>query len=99
MVNYRKLLIALSLLLLTRQCLLAQLPQTKPELVSVSSKQLALIEPVIDEAINQRKLPGAVVLVGRKGKIVWTKPYGSRVVDPVREPMTMDTIFDLASLT
>ena len=99
MVTLRNRFLAVCLLLLYFQSLDAQLPQTKPELVSVSSLRLALMDNVIQEAIIQSKLPGAVVLVGRKGKIVWTKPYGSRVVDPTREPMTVDTIFDLASLT
>ena len=36
---------------------------------------------------------------GRKGRIVWRKSYGARAVEPVREAMTADTIFDLASLT
>ena len=78
---------------------LAQLPNSKPELVSVSSTQLALMDPLIEDSIQQQKLPGAVVLVGRKGRVVWQKAYGSRTVEPTREPMTTDTIFDLASLT
>src|SRR5207237_7763841 len=45
------------------------------------------------------ELPGAVVLVGRHGKVVWRKAYGARAVEPQREAMTTDTIFDLASLT
>ena len=48
---------------------------------------------------SKKKLPGAVVLVGRKGRIVWRKTYGDRALEPAREPMTVDTIFDLASLT
>jgi uncharacterized protein YbbC (DUF1343 family)/CubicO group peptidase (beta-lactamase class C family) len=79
--------------------LFAQLPQSKPELVAVSSKQLGLMDAIIEEGINQHKLPGAVVLVGRKGRVVWQKSYGSRAVEPAREPMSVDTIFDLASLT
>ena len=47
----------------------------------------------------ERETPGAVVLVGRKGRVVWRKAYGARSVAPAREPMTADTIFDLASLT
>jgi uncharacterized protein YbbC (DUF1343 family)/CubicO group peptidase (beta-lactamase class C family) len=86
-------------ILVSIQVHVAQLPKSKPELVSVSSTQLALMDPVISEAIQQQKLPGAVVLVGRKGRVVWQKAYGSRTVDPTREPMTIDTIFDLASLT
>jgi uncharacterized protein YbbC (DUF1343 family)/CubicO group peptidase (beta-lactamase class C family) len=81
------------------QSVLAQLPQSKPELVSVSSSQLGLMNSAIEEGINQHKLPGAVVLVGRKGKVVWRKAYGARAVEPKAEPMSTDTIFDLASLT
>ncbi|HKC85265.1 MAG TPA: exo-beta-N-acetylmuramidase NamZ domain-containing protein, partial [Blastocatellia bacterium] len=44
-------------------------------------------------------LPGAVVIVGRKGKVVWRRAYGNRALEPAPEPMTVDTIFDLASLT
>src|SRR5207253_4557724 len=46
-----------------------------------------------------KELPGAVVLVARHGRIVWRKAYGARAVEPQREVMTTDTIFDLASLT
>lgn len=65
----------------------------------VSSAGLARIDSVIADEIAKKKLPGAVVLVGRKGQIVWRKAYGSRAVEPSREAMTVDTIFDLASLT
>jgi len=99
MVNHRSRLLSFIFLVVCCQWLQAQLPQTKPEVASVSSSQLALMDPVIEEAINQHKLPGAVLFVGRKGKVVWKKSYGARAVEPVREPMTVDTIFDLASLT
>ena len=56
------------------------------------------IASIADEIANKR-LPGAVVLVGRKGRIVWRKAYGARAVEPARETMTADTIFDVASLT
>src|SRR5689334_13276198 len=65
----------------------------------VSSARLSQMDGVIAEAIANKKLPGAVVLVGRKGRILWRKAYGDRAVEPAREPMTPDTIFDLASLT
>jgi CubicO group peptidase (beta-lactamase class C family) len=57
------------------------------------------MDAVIADEIANKHLPGAVVLVGRKGHVVWRKSYGSRVIEPVREAMTSDTIFDLASLT
>ena len=77
----------------------AQVRVAAPESVSVSSVGLARMDPVIAEAIESKLLPGAVVLVGRKGRIVWLKSYGARAVEPAREPMMADTIFDLASLT
>src|SRR6185295_718425 len=66
---------------------------------AVSSARLAQMDTVIADAIADKKLPGAVVLVGRKGQVVWKKAYGARAVEPVREVKTPDTIFDLASLT
>ena len=40
-----------------------------------------------------------MVLIGRDGGVAWRKAYGARTVEPTREPMTADTIFDVASLT
>ena len=77
----------------------AQLRVVRPESVSVSSVGLARMDALINEDIANKRLPGAVVLVGRKGQIVWQKAYGARAVEPARETMTTDTIFDLASLT
>jgi uncharacterized protein YbbC (DUF1343 family)/CubicO group peptidase (beta-lactamase class C family) len=79
--------------------LVAQLPFARPAAVAISEPQLANMNSVIAEAISQHKLPGAVVLVGRKGRVVWRKAYGDRAVEPAREPMTTNTVFDLASLT
>lgn len=65
----------------------------------VSPARLSEIDVVVGDAIEKRQLPGAVVLVSRKGQVVWEKAYGERSVEPQREPMTLDTVFDLASLT
>ena len=61
--------------------------------------RLALLDQVVGDAIAARQLPGAVVVVGRGDRVVWRKAYGARALGPAREPMTLDTIFDLASLT
>jgi uncharacterized protein YbbC (DUF1343 family)/CubicO group peptidase (beta-lactamase class C family) len=89
----------LLIVVLAAQPMLAQLRFVKPETVSVSSVALAQMDSVIKDDIAKQRLPGAVVLVGRKGRVIWQKSYGSRAVDPAREPMTAETIFDLASLT
>jgi uncharacterized protein YbbC (DUF1343 family) len=57
------------------------------------------VDRVIDEAIEQGRMPGAVLLVGHDGNVVYRKAYGKRALVPSAEAMTVDTIFDLASLT
>jgi len=57
------------------------------------------IQPVVEQAIRDRKLPGAVVLIGRGDDVVYQKAIGNRVIEPSVEPMTADTIFDVASVT
>ena len=87
------------LILLLAHAVWAQVPIARPESVAVSSERLAQMDAVIADEIAKKHLPGAVVLVGRKGRVVWRKSYGSRAVEPTQEAMTPDTIFDLASLT
>ena len=94
--NITKLLAAPIICLLILQLVLAQ---TAPESVGMSSQQLAFIDEAVADEIAKKQLPGAVVLVGRQGKVVWRKAYGNRALDPNIEAMTPDTIFDLASLT
>lgn len=78
---------------------MGQLSAAEPESVAMSSSRLGQMDAVIADEISKKRLPGAVVLAARKGRIVWNRTYGARVMDPVREPMTADTIFDVASLT
>ena len=61
--------------------------------------RLARIDGLVEDAIRAGQLPGAVVLVGRGDRTVFSKAYGNRALVPAREPMTADTIFDIASLT
>jgi uncharacterized protein YbbC (DUF1343 family)/CubicO group peptidase (beta-lactamase class C family) len=64
-----------------------------------SSAGFAPIAPLVEEAIARHDLPGAVVLVGRGDTIRYHRAFGQRALLPAAEPMTEDTIFDLASLT
>ncbi len=77
----------------------APLPSAAPSAAGMSAAQLAYIDEAVETEIAKKQLPGAVVLVGRQGKIVWRRAYGHRALEPAPEPMTVDTIFDLASLT
>ncbi|HEY7184178.1 MAG TPA: exo-beta-N-acetylmuramidase NamZ domain-containing protein, partial [Blastocatellia bacterium] len=77
----------------------ASLPASEPAAVGMSPSALAHLDEIIDAEVAKNQLPGAVVLVGHKGRVVWRKAYGNRAVEPAAEQMTVDTIFDLASLT
>jgi uncharacterized protein YbbC (DUF1343 family) len=60
---------------------------------------LAAVDAVIQQAISEGQIPGAVLIVGHDGQVVYRKAYGLRALEPQREGMTLDTVFDLASLT
>src|SRR5581483_5000922 len=64
-----------------------------------SVSRLNVIDPIVQDAIRSGQIPGAVVLVWHNGQVVYRKAIGNRVLEPRREPMKLDTIFDLASLT
>ncbi len=66
---------------------------------NVDLTRLEAIEPLVRYDIGQKRLPGAVVLIGVGDRVVYQKAIGDRALAPAREPMTLDTIFDLASLT
>ncbi len=91
---------AFSAVLLIVQMTFAQnLSTADPAAVGMSAQHLAYIDQAIAAEIARKQLPGAVVLVGRQGKVVWRKAYGNRALEPAPEAMSVDTVFDLASLT
>ena len=58
-----------------------------------------MLDSVIHDAIHDGQIPGAVLLVGHNGQVIYRKAFGERALEPHREAMTVDTIFDIASLT
>ncbi|HEX4592978.1 MAG TPA: exo-beta-N-acetylmuramidase NamZ domain-containing protein [Bryobacteraceae bacterium] len=57
------------------------------------------VDEQLNQAVKDGLIPGAVLLIGHDGQVVYRKAYGERALIPAREPMTEDTIFDAASLT
>jgi CubicO group peptidase (beta-lactamase class C family) len=57
------------------------------------------IEALMSRALRSGKTPGAVIVIGRREGVVFKRAYGRRSIIPERQEMTLDTIFDLASLT
>ncbi len=69
------------------------LPQTlRPE-------QLSSIPAIVEEAILTGQIPGAVILIGNQGRVVYRQAFGHRILWPQKQPMTADTVFDIASIT
>jgi uncharacterized protein YbbC (DUF1343 family)/CubicO group peptidase (beta-lactamase class C family) len=65
----------------------------------LDEKRLEGIAPIVQAAIQAKKIPGAVVLIGYEGQVVYRKAFGERSLVPERRPMAVDTIFDMASMT
>ncbi len=61
--------------------------------------RLTVADAIVAEAVASGGVPGAVLLVGRRGAVTFRKAYGQAVLRPGPVPMTTDTVFDLASLT
>ena len=70
-----------------------------PESMSMDAARLDAIDDIVREGLEQEKMPGCVVLVGRKEGIAFLRSYGFRHLQPEKVEMTTNTLFDLASLT
>ncbi len=77
----------------------ASLPKCAPEKLGMDSSRLRVIDEIVAEGLSRKKMPGAVVLVGYRGHIVYHKAFGFLQTKPQKVPMQPDTVFDLASLT
>jgi CubicO group peptidase (beta-lactamase class C family) len=75
------------------------LPMAEPESVGMDRNRLQEIDTVINQAIADGQTPGAVLLVSRKGSVVCRRAYGYSMLIPEKKKMTVETVFDLASLT
>ncbi len=77
---------------------LNRLGLTSPENVDMNPVKLLEIEKIANKAIEDKIAPGIVVLVARKGKVVYQKSFGYQTYDKVKMVSTTD-LYDVASLT
>ena len=91
----------LSYLLVSLFCITSAVAQplqrVAPEQVGMDSRRLMYADEVIEEAIANKDIPGAVLAIVRDGKMAYLKAYGNKRVYPTVEPMTTETVFDMAS--
>ena len=72
---------------------------TSTPVQALREEQMAPISDIAKKAIQAGGIPGAVILIGSEGKVVYRKALGLSALKPKKLPMTIQTIFDIASLT
>ena len=75
-----------------------EIPSAKPSEVGMSAERLGLVEKAMEELVEEKKTPGGVVLIARRGKIVMNQAWGKMDIDSNR-PMETDTIMRFFSMT
>ena len=74
--------------------------QAKPDQIGQGGANwVESVDRLVEQAIEAGKMPGCVIGFGSSQGLKWSKAYGLRSVEPKPEPMTLDTIFDMASIT
>jgi CubicO group peptidase (beta-lactamase class C family) len=76
----------------------ADLPTATPESIGMSAARLARLDAAVQADITAGRLPGVVVAVARRGKVVYQKAFGVANL-ATREPMRTDALFRLYSMT
>jgi CubicO group peptidase (beta-lactamase class C family) len=94
---------ALRLLLVTTTLVLAghafaEVPTAKPETVDVSPDRLSRIRTVLQKEIDADRMPGAVVMIARRGQLIYSEAIGFQD-KAAGKPMTKDAIFRIYSMT
>src|SRR5258708_3368942 len=94
---------ALRLLVFTMTLILvgegfAQVPAAKPETVYISPERLSRIRTVLQKEVDADRMPGAVVMIARRGQLIYSEAIGFQD-NAARKPMTKDAIFRIYSMT
>lgn len=70
-----------------------------PEAVGLNSDTLRLLDTLVADLIADGAAPGCQLLVAKDGKIVWHKAYGRHTYDSTAQRVSLDDLYDLASIT
>ena len=96
--NLRALLCAVAFLSVPVAVSAQSLQPVKPEEVGLSSQRLAKIAEVFNQEIKDQKIPGAVIMIARKGKVAYHEAFGAQDKSAERT-MAKDSIFRIYSMT
>ena len=70
-----------------------------PENLRIDSKTLSKIDTIVQRAIKEGAMPGCQVLIAKKGAIIYEKSFGCLTYDSSASPVTLETIYDIASIS
>lgn len=98
MKNLKTPVIVLVILLFSGTIIAKDLPVVRPEKVGLSSQRLERLDKVMNDYVRQGKLPGAVTLIARHGKIAHFQAYGLMDIE-AKKPMQKNTMFRIASMS
>jgi uncharacterized protein YbbC (DUF1343 family) len=73
------------------------LPNPTP--AALPSLEIPAIDELVRVALEEKRMPGCVIVIGRQSGVLFHHAYGQRALLPAPLPMTENTIFDIASLT
>src|SRR5687767_899493 len=76
----------------------ATMIEAEPEDVGLSSARLGNVTRLVQSYIDSGKIPGAISMVARRGKVIHFETYGKADAEAGR-PMAADTIFRIYSMT
>ncbi len=99
MTKMKKIIYLLAALLVVLQTGAQPLRRIAPEKVGIDSHKLKYADEAIQKAINNKEIPGAVLAVVRNGKMAYLKAYGNKQIYPETEAMSVNTVFDMASVS
>lgn len=74
------------------------LPRAVPEDVGMSAARLKRITPVIQQWVDKGKIPGALTMIAREGRLVHFEKFGMQDVASAK-PIEFDSIFRIYSMT
>ncbi len=77
----------------------SQVASNESDIRKRTIERLASIDAIVQTGISEGKMPGCVICVGTANETLWLKAYGNKRLEPSIQPMTTDTVFDMASIT
>jgi len=75
------------------------LKNASPDSRGFDDERLSRLDQIVNEAVEDSTIPGAVLLISRNDAVVFRKAFGYQQLIPQKIKMSVNTVFDMASVT